>query len=168
MRTALAWLMTGFVLVSFAQAADEGHKVKTKKHGITAVFPEKPKQTDLKDGEQYILEVKETGAYLLQYNSFEKEIDTDDKAVVKKIFDAAMEAMIKALPGAKLASSKDSVQDEMPIRDFELDMGEKGSYIGRLVLDDDKMIQVAVLGTKAFVKTDEAKEFLASVEVDDE
>lgn len=167
MRTALAWLMTGFVLVSFAQAADEGHTVKTKKHGITAVFPEKPKQTDLKDGEQYILEIKENGAYLLQYNVFEKEIDTDDKAVVKKILDAAMDAMIKALPGAKLASSKDSEEDDMPIRDFVLDMGEKGAYVGRLALADDKMIQVAVLGTKEFVKTENAKEFLESVEVDD-
>jgi len=37
-----------------------------------------------------------------------------------------------------------------------------------MALDDDKMIQVAVLGTKAFVKTDAAKEFLESVEVGDE
>jgi hypothetical protein len=174
MRTAMACLVAGFCLVSVVQAPavqaadDDGEKVVSKKGGFSAVFPKKPELKEQKDGEQYILEDKEKmGAYLLQFNKFDKEIDAENEEVAKKVLDATQDAVVKSFPGAKLASSKDVEDADTPTRIVEIAIGDDGYYNAVLMLDNEKLYHIAVLGKKDFAKSKEAKAFLESFEAED-
>lgn len=170
MRTALACLLAGVCLVSMVQAADDdGEKVVSKKGGISAVFPQKPEMKAQKDGEQYIWEDKKTmGAYLLQFNKFDEEIDSEDEAVVKKVLDATQDAVVKSFPGGKLVTSKAVKDADTPTRHVEIEIaGGEGYYNAVLMLDDEKLYHAAVLGKKDFAKSKEAKAFLESVELEE-
>lgn len=169
MRAAVATLAVLFCTVAFwtsaAQAAEDTvwHKWVSKDHGIAAMFPGKATVTKQADGVQAALEHKGTGAYMLQVTDLGNKIDVSKEALVKQVFDGGQAGLVKAFAGSKVTSSDDfDLEDDVPARDIELDMGGEAACRVRLILDGERLYQVMVLGKKTFAEDDDADAFIHS------
>jgi hypothetical protein len=139
------------------------HKLISKGGSAAAMFPGTPKVNKAPMGEQILLEA-DAGAtvYLLQWTKLPNQLDIEDEAVVKKMFDNAQASALKSLVGSKLLSAEDDEHDGLPSRDISLDAPGIGIYRTRLILDEDKLFQVTVAAKKEVAQGDDADAFLHS------
>lgn len=139
------------------------YKWVNKDYGIAAMFPGKATVAKQDDGVQASLEQKGTGAYMVQVNKLENELDVTDEKVVKKVFDGAQAGLLNGLAGAKLASAEDFEYDEgVAARDIDLSLGQDAAYRVLLLLDGKQLYQIAIVGKTSFAEADDAEAFRQS------
>ena len=174
---AAAGLLTLAFTISSPQASrgDEGYKVSDKKDGYSAIFPSKPKFTEeANGGKHYMLAFEKAGAvdvagvYVLQVGRLGPNIDLKDKPSVKHFLGRVKKGLLAGFPGSKLVSAKDDDTGPHPTLALKFELADSGGeYVARIILDNQHLYQVSVVGDKLFVNGDDAVRFLDSFALED-
>jgi hypothetical protein len=166
------FVLSGFVLAALCTAAaaqPAGEVFKPKTGGFSVRFPGKPKEntqtTKSAIGELSVytatVATTEGNVFLVSYTDF--PAGTVKPETHAALFDGVREGLKK---DGKVVSEKDLAvgPDKLPGREIHIEKN-KQSLRFRVVIRENRLFQVAVVGSDEFVKGKDAAAFLDSFEV---
>lgn len=165
----MRFLLTGVVLaLALVVRADDKPEWQTHTSDsgkLSVQFPGKPKTVDSKSATQYVFEMEGGKAvFIAAYTPFPNKM-TLDGDMPKTLLQNVQNRVVESLKG-KLITSKDvKVDDKFPARDIDAEAPGLGIYRTRIIVTEERMYQVVVLGPKEFVDGEQSKKFMASFKV---
>lgn len=128
-------------------------------------FPGKPRLDDSGDQVQWIFETQGGNAvFLAGHTTFSTPVALDT-SLAKKVLDQGLAAAEKSLD-ARTVSSKDLMVDgKYPARDVDMQTPTMGIYRARVIVTEEGIYQVVVMGPKKFVDGQDARTFRESFKI---
>jgi hypothetical protein len=165
--------LTLAILLAAPLAAQEAKKsewvkVASDKGKFEVLFPTKPTSPGAGEGaQQFLLESADgKSALLAQVNVYPEKIDLQSKETIDDMFKRALEGLQGSFKGSKVVEIKEITFDKKYRgKDVDLEVPDLGIYRTRWIATETGFIQLAVLGPKDYIKSDEVKKFFESLKI---
>lgn len=163
-------LFAGLILIVAGTARADDPKVswhthKDEKGNMSVEFPGEPKKIERSNTVQALLEAEDGKAvYIAAYTPLPMPVDLDGE-LPKQMLRDSQSSMEKSLNGKVLSSKEVKHADKYPARDIQVEAPGIGIYKTRVIVTENRLFQVTVLGPKDFVESANVKRFFGSFKI---